>query len=394
MKLFVILFIIVGGMGSLTWYAFNKIKNSPVGQGLQNSDLVESEEDVVFTPPHFDDDQEHEHDSVSVPDIPSSSVFSVEPFAIEAFEFPLPPIAPPRELVLESGHYIFKNRNVPPVPNEITIYDRSTLLITADEETNSWVWSVADTSKFNISEFAKSLDLAVSFKFYDLDFVFVSVSQEYVNSLGIGAMFNEGAFLNTFDAFFSAQGLQLTYNGFSSFLDFEKNSNEVRIVSSPTIRCQLSNEFEFSTLDRIPITNTEVVNNVPITTTQFVDAGFSISGTLLPFSDDLRLDFVQRNGVPVVTDSATPTIDQQTLRSSADLKVSMWTLLGGVKTSRLIKNKGFLSRSESHSDDLLYIFVRPRDRVKPIPRAIVIDDPHSIIEDSQGLLPLPLDFSK
>ena len=291
---------------------------------------------------------------------------------------------------LTYNSYIFKNRSVPAVPDNFKLFEQDSFVITVDEDSNSWTWLIKEDALLDVASFAAQIDKKRHY--YDLDFVFVSLSQDYINSLGFGAVFQESAsYLSAFDAFFTTNGLQLIHKGITMDFTFEKTRSQARVLSSPVIRTTAFKDFVFKTVDRIPYEQTVVNEGVSTTSYQFIEAGFSLKGRLYEFSDHLRLDLEQSNGNPS-TDSADgiPTIEEQFINTSLDLRIDQWTVAGGVRTSRLLKSKGLLSKRDNSSDDLLYIFVRPRDRVRSIPRAIPLDE-YSIFElseqDRGALLP-------
>ena len=212
-----------------------------------------------------------------------------------------------------------------------------------------------------------------------------------MNSLGISSTFQESAsYLSAFDFMFVANGLQLLHKGVTINLDFEKGGSKARVLSSPVIRVTAFQDFSFKTVDRIPYEQTVINEGVTTTSLQFIEAGFTLSGRLLKFSDHLKLDLNQSNGNPTTIDNdGVPTIEEQTITTSLDLRLDQWTVVGGVRTSRLFSSSSLLSRRSASTDDLLYIFVRPRDRVKPIPRAIPVEEFNIYEMDSRASSLLP-----
>lgn len=301
--------------------------------------------------------------------------------------------SPVEALSLES--YVFKARAVP-LPPDFLRSENSRLLVSRDEESNSWVWMGTPALSCQIKVLAELSDKGQTE--IDLDFVLVLLSEDDLRQFGVSAFYDEGA---SWLSMLSLQGdsgsLRIASGSWGLELNAGADVSSVVVLSRPVIRCLSGAPFEFSTDSEIPIPQTQIYEGTVKNSVDYRTVGFSVAGSCVVVGERLRLQLDQRNGSvknrSVSTDSTMPSAPEiavQKLKSSCFLSWWEWSPVGGLQVDREEISKGWFKRKNEKSRDYLVIFARPRDALKCPPRAFPPSLAGEMSSSENGLLLPPL----
>lgn len=274
------------------------------------------------------------------------------------------------ETELES--YVFAQRVVPSPPSFLR-GENTRLLVEQDLESNSWVWMGSPVLGAKILQLAKLYDKQqVEF---DLDFVFVLVSEDDLKEFGVSAIFvDEGAaWLNSLRLEGGEGSLRLASGGLGVELNFACDVGSISVLSRPTVRVVSGSKFQFSTDTQVPVPQTQIIDGVTQNSIEYKAIGFGLDGVCTLVGGRIKLALVQRNGSLLnrnVEGAPAPEFGEQTLSTSAFLEWWAWSPVGGIQVDREEISKGILSSRKEKSRDYLIVFARPRDALKAPPRAL------------------------
>lgn len=304
--------------------------------------------------------------------------------------------APDIEAVLV---YTFKNRPVPPAP-----FGRATsslgsgkdtdgLELSVDLGSNSWIMRGPPQSVNQLEKIAQYLDVTQTE--IDLDFLLCAVSESWLRAAGITAAYQDGAsWLSAFSLGHEGSTLRLESNGLAVDLSLEDSNSSARLVSAPVVRCVTGEPWEFSADQQVPVESVQRSEGIVSTSFQYQQVGLGFSGVLQKAgpTNSFRLALTQRNGSAdePKTETSPPSLRTQTLRTSLVVEIGRWSCVGGVGSWKTTKKRRLLGFSESEEQDLLLIFVRPRDSLQVAPRAFPVGDgPEHLDEWGQNPWDLP-----
>lgn len=243
--------------------------------------------------------------------------------------------------------------------------------IIVDKLSNSWI--VKGNQEFIDStvELVKRLDQSP--QTLDLDFLVVAINEEKIRRLGLTGMFQDGAsYLNSIDLTFDTFGLNLALGNTNLTLDFQHTDEETFVVTLPVERVTTGAQFEFGNVDRIPIQTLTVSDGISQSGFDYKSVGLTFKGQLNKVSERyyLELDHSVGSVVGEYTSSAPPVFRESSSRSQAFVELNMWSVMSGMMVERSTWSRGILSRKKSNTRDLVLVFVRPRDQLRAIPKAI------------------------
>jgi len=329
-------------------------------------------------------------EAVSEPEAIEIAPASVDLSSVEVgdvtIDNPVPLSLPPSS-GFKSGSYLFKNRVVPVFPSDFQIDD---LVVSTDLSSNTWFWVAPKGLDFDIFAFARSYDHSLND--LDLDFVLIAISEDWLKSRGISALFAEGEnFLSGLDLDFDRAGLTLSYKGLRVDVGASNSRSKVRVVTSPSVRCVVGRPWRFRTIQRIPFQVTSDTETSVRTSTEFIEAGLTLSGTVHALRDSFRLILNQENSSPVASVDGPPVIESQELTTALDLEWDRWSVAGGVRARRFERVRGIFGSRSLDAHDHIVVFVRPRNNVQAsIPVAVPVSDDPLLYEhpyDEHLLLP-------
>jgi len=119
---------------------------------------------------------------------------------------------------------------------------------------------------------------------------------------------------------------------------------------------------------------------------EYRDVGLGLDGTVRKMEGGTyRIELTQRNGSVEATtgrDAAVPPqLREQVLKTALLLEVGRWACVGGVRSWRTETKKRLLGSEEREEQDLLLVFVRPRQFLQAIPRAWPVGPKPAHLED-------------
>lgn len=264
-----------------------------------------------------------------------------------------------RKKALRSGSFTFRNREVPPVPSA-TQQGASDSQIQVDLPTNSWRWIATEVQ----SEIFANLGLAIDFPSteFDLDFVLLAVSSEGVKSFGLTGLFRDGASFRTLaDLGFSFSGLTLGFQGLQAGVDAEYLRANSRILSAPFVRASAGVPFSFESVREVPIQRSIIVEGVRETSFEYRPIGLTFNGVVSVVSGQASFSLEIENGTFTESTVEFAPIFQTTSANVRGLLTwGQWSAVAGLKVESETIRKGFLSKRDSDTSELLIVFVRPR----------------------------------
>lgn len=277
--------------------------------------------------------------------------------------------------------HIFKNRPVPPAPfgrNNTTVgsgKDEDGLELSIDQGSNSWILRGPPEVVAQVSKIAQYLDVTQTE--IDLDFLLCAVSESWMRAAGLTAAYQSGAsWLSAFSLGESGGTLRLESNGLAVDLALEDSDSSARLVSAPVVRCVTGEPWEFSADQQVPIESVQRSEGIVSSAFEYRDVGLGFSGVLQKAGPNnaFRLALTQRNGTvdEQKSEDRPPGMRTQTLKTSLVVEIGRWSCVGGVGSWRTSKKRRILGFSESEEQDLLLVFVRPRDALQIAPKAFPV----------------------
>jgi hypothetical protein len=277
-----------------------------------------------------------------------------------------------------TGFYVFRFRTVPPSPfnNGVSTLgsakDARNFQLGIDEVSNAWVMRGPPLEVDQYERMAKALDLPQDE--LDLDFLMVSVSEDWLRGFGVAVHFQEGASWSSLFGI-DAEGSTLRFASQSVAIDatLGESTAAVRLVSSPVVRTMTGEKWSFSADTQVPVAVLSRGEGVVTTSYEYRDVGLGLDGIVRRMGDrEYKLELVQRNGA-VDTQAGPsgmpPQLREQVLKTSVMLGLAQWSCVGGVRSWRIEKRKRLLGSEEKEEQDLLLVFCRPRVSLGHIPRA-------------------------
>lgn len=368
------LILILGGLAAAVWWGLKSFGSLTDGSGIKQVMAEKRIHAEVPMPP-----------KVAPPPAPSPPPVTAQGPVVEDVHFPVAEVPAESYFV-----YIFANRTAPPAPFSMSVSTDKQSAVSVDEGANAWVMRGSPSQVDMLKAMAKSLDVAA--EEIDLDFVLVAVSEQWLDSIGLSVLFNEGAsYMSAFSLDGSGASLRLASGNVAVNLSYQDASEAVALVASPVVRCMTGEPFRFSNDTELPVPALARSEGIVTSGIDFRSVGLGIGGVVrtLP-NGSYRLNLEQRNGTigktVAVGGSDVPQAQTQTLKTSVVVERDRWSCAGGVRTSRTITRKRLLGKSEEQTEDLLLVFVRARSSLELTPRAFPID-----LERAQQANDLPLE---
>lgn len=352
--------LIVIGLAAAVWWGLKSFGSLADGSGIKKS-MAEKQalKGEVPKPPRVSP--------------PSPAPAAANPQA-PAEELQFPVVQVPAE---SYAVYIFANRTAPPAPFAMSVSTDKQSSVSVDPGANAWVMRGSPSEVEMLKAMAKALDVAS--EEIDLDFVLVAVSEQWLDSIGLSVLFNEGAsYLSAFSLDGSGGSLRLSSGNVAVSLTYQDASESVALVAAPVVRCMTGDPFSFSNDTELPVPSLARSEGVVTSGVDYRSVGLGITGTVraLP-GGSYRLVLEQRNGTigktVAVGGADVPQAQTQTLKTSVVVERDRWSCAGGVRTSRTITRKRLLGKSEEQTEDLLLVFVRARSSLELTPRAFPVD---------------------
>ena len=287
--------------------------------------------------------------------------------------------------------YTFKNRPVPPPPfgraesGLGSSADRRGLELSVDSGANSWILRGSPQQVEQLKRIASIVDVEQTE--LDLDFLLIAVSEDWLRSIGVSAAYQEGAaWLPSFSLDASGASLRIASDAFSIDVSAQASNSSARLVSSPVVRCVTGEPWQFSADQQIPVAALQRSEGVVSTSYNYQSIGLGFSGTVQKAGPKgaYRLNLNQRNGNvenTVKDATAPPAFRSQMLQTSLVIELGRWSCIGGVSSWSIEKQKKLFGASEKEAQDLLLIFVRPRDSLNVAPRAYPVGTPPGHLSD-------------
>jgi len=296
------------------------------------------------------------------------------------------------EVKKESGTYRFVNRRVPVFDN--TLSPSTSVSVLVDGSDNRWVWFGKPEDNDQLLSLAIAIDTPV--EQLDLDFVLVSVSHERLKRYGLTAIFAEGASVFTaaelgFDIFTGS----LALGNISLGASFQNAVAGSWIVSSPQIRTAFGEPFAFESGNEVPIESTVVSDGVVSSDFTYRSVGLGFSGEVAKVGNriDARIRFTNSLIVDGSRELSAPEFQTQSATLRGFLEWHRWSLFAALKVDAESLRKGIFSKRSSKTEDLLLVFIRPRDtllnsKALIVPKRLDFDDTWSTVPDFPfGVLP-------
>lgn len=138
------------------------------------------------------------------------------------------------------------------------------------------------------------------------------------------------------------------------------SSSRVQLLQEPHCRLYDGKEARIESLEEVPIRSTTISNGLATTSIDYKRVGLEMVVMPRFFANDLvRLDVTQIGGLvgrTVDIDGAeVPILQTQKVASSLSLTVGQAFVLGGVRSTRVRKARGILSRSDEFESGILYV---------------------------------------
>jgi len=288
--------------------------------------------------------------------------------------------------------YTFRNRPVPPPPfgrDKSAIgssRDANGLELSVDQGANSWIMRGPSTEVMEVARIAEVVDVVQDE--LDLDFLLITVSETWLRSFGVSAAYQEGAaWLPSFSLSDGSGGLRLASGGFAVDLTASMSDSSASVYSAPVVRCVTGEKWSFGADREIPIESTTRADGVQQSSYSYRSVGLGFSGSLAKAGPKgaYRLQVEQRNGDVESSggvDKLPPVIRSQLLQTSLVVEIGRWSCVGGVSSWRKEKKKRLIGVSDSEEQNLLLVFVRPRDALSLAPVA------HAVGQGPEHLDPL------
>jgi hypothetical protein len=281
-------------------------------------------------------------------------------------------------VVEATGFYVFMNRAVPESPFNKGVSttgsakDERMFQLGVDEVSNAWVMRGPPLEVEQYERMAKALDIPQDE--VDLDFLLVSVSEDWLRGYGVSVHFQDGA---SWASLFGidAEGSTLRFASHSVAIDAQlgESNAAVRLVSSPVVRTVTGEKWEFSADTKVPVAILARGEGVVSTSYEYRDVGLGLNGLIRKMGDgQYKLDLTQRNGAVDAQAGAAgqpPQLREQVLKTSIMLGLSEWSCVGGVRSWRVETRKRLLGKEEKEEQELLLVFCRPRMSLGSIPKA-------------------------
>jgi len=341
------------------------------------------------------------HAPVNLPPspFPKAAAETGPPPLLAALPMPAPGADHARPYVGCHRLYRFLNRDVPGAPfdrvqNNAGKPDEHGVEISVDKGANAWVIRGPIVEVEQMMSIAQGLDLEQDQ--LDLDFVLVALSEDYVRSWGVTALFKDGAsYLSAFNLDVSGLSLTLSHGASSITFNAQDSNTFARVVSSPVVRAVTGEKWEFSADTQVPVPTLQRSEGVVSTAYEYRKVGLGLSGTIARAPrGQYRMHLEQRNGTvdtPGKDSTVPPQLREQVLQTSAVLDVARWSCVGGVRSWQSETEKGFFGKSVKETQELLLVFCRPRFQLEAVPRALPADStPDSTLTHLRPFGPDPL----
>lgn len=169
-------------------------------------------------------------------------------------------------------------------------------------------------------------------------------------------------------------------------------------VQEPVMRLLHGRECRIESVEEVPIPSTTISNGLATSSIEYRRVGLEVVAVPSFLGRDrVRLSVTQSGGVVgrsvEVSGNSVPVLQTQKVSSTVEMGVGQTLLLGGVKTSRKVEKKGFLSSSTEFQVGMMYVILTlysdtpkalpvgkyPDLEFGPLPEISISDDDPSLL---------------
>lgn len=310
--------------------------------------------------------------------------------AVQSGSADLPVKATPPQEQVTVGSYRFVKRLVPPAPAFLKDESKVGMIVQTEEASNSWVWIGSPVLGSQIKDLAKAYDIRQMEM--DLDFVLVLVNTERLQARGLSLFASEQAsWLSALSLTADEGSLRITAGNVALDLSLSDTTTGLSLLSQPVIRCIDGQPWRFTVDSEVPVPKSEILEGTIRNSVDFRAVGFGLEGMVRVVGDSILMTCEQRNGSisqAASTSSDVPIFNNQVIKTSCELGIGQWSVIGGLQVDKEEMRRGIFRNSLKASSDYLVVFVRPRASLDAPPQALPVwhdDDTHPLLPPMEAL---------